>query len=293
MMRIKHNSKIETYRRNRTEGLTLVELLISMLLVLIVTGAVGTLLFIYIAHFEQTGEITAARQRGEMVLAILEEPILHAGMGMPNSGDFSGSPFGWGGPLTVGSNDPYGDELKLVYAVPVDAVIESVDVTNHRVTFNGDADLGSFQQGTGSDLKEWALFPSVEEPFLIETKGLLSLTVPSDSDVDKIAIYDNLCSLRSMRALVQDSGGGFPAFYTDDDKAGVQPRVQGIGALHFKWDPDMSNLTASILALGSTRHDEVMTAGDVPLWDEDNWGWDEDYRHYRLVVINGRWRVRN
>ena len=67
------------------QGFTLVEMLIALLLGTVIAGAVVTVLVVYVYNFEQTDDITAARQRGEMVLSILEGPVLHAGLGMPNT----------------------------------------------------------------------------------------------------------------------------------------------------------------------------------------------------------------
>jgi len=285
-------------------GFTLVELLISILLIMIITGTVVSMLFLYVIHFEQTEEITAARQRGEMVIAILEGPILHAGMGMPNSADLFDSAFsigagavpfnGWNGPVDLVDNEYPGDEIRVVYAEPTASIVESADNGSDMIYFNSGADLSRFQAGNGSNLRNWAVFPSLESPYRITAKGGDSLSVTASEDVDQIALFDNLCCLRCMHAYVDDPGGAIPVFVINDmGGSGAQPIVDGIGGIHFDWNGSNHTLTVSVLALGSKRHGEEINPGDVPLWDEDNWEWDDDYRHYRLVVLNDRWRVRN
>ncbi len=302
-MRIKKFSEGRISAKKKSRAFTLVELLISITLMFIVTGTVGGLFFVYLSHYEQATEITAARQRGEMVLSILEGPVLHSGMGMPNSGDFPSAfsvgagtvPFdGWGEPLSAVDNGSFGDRLRIVYPEPMEVIVESTDNSSSQVECNNGAGLGDFSSGNGSSLKNWAIFPSVENPYLISVKGTDSLTVVSSADVEEIAVFDNLCRLRAMTAYVNNPSGSQPSFCVNNqDGSGGHSRVDGIGAINFDVDQNTSTMTVSVLALGSNRHDEEITTGDVPLWDEANWGWNEDYRHYRLVVVNGRWRVRN
>jgi prepilin-type N-terminal cleavage/methylation domain-containing protein len=66
------------------QGFTLVEVLIAVVILSIVGIAATGLFFTFSRHFEQTNDLTAARQRGEMALSQLELPALQAGLSMPN-----------------------------------------------------------------------------------------------------------------------------------------------------------------------------------------------------------------
>jgi len=65
-------------------GFTLTEVLIAVVILSIVSIAATGLFFAFTKHFEQSSDLTAARQRGEMVLSRLELPALQAGLSMPN-----------------------------------------------------------------------------------------------------------------------------------------------------------------------------------------------------------------
>lgn len=65
-------------------GFTLTEVLIAVVILSIVTIAATGLFFAFTKHFEQSSDLTAARQRGEMVLSRLETAVLQAGLSMPN-----------------------------------------------------------------------------------------------------------------------------------------------------------------------------------------------------------------
>jgi len=54
-----------------------------VILSIVSIAAVG-LFFTFTKHFEQSADLTAARQRGEMALARLETAVLQAGLSMPN-----------------------------------------------------------------------------------------------------------------------------------------------------------------------------------------------------------------
>ena len=66
------------------KGFSLVEILIAVVILSIVSIAAVGLFFAFTKHFEQSADLTAARQRGEMVLSRLELPALQAGLSMPN-----------------------------------------------------------------------------------------------------------------------------------------------------------------------------------------------------------------
>ena len=66
------------------KGFSLVEILIAVVILSIVSIAAVGLFFAFTKHFEQSADLTAARQRGEMALSRLETAVLQAGLSMPN-----------------------------------------------------------------------------------------------------------------------------------------------------------------------------------------------------------------
>ena len=67
------------------------EVLIAVVILSIVSIAAEGLFFAFTKHFEQSTDLTTARQRGEMTLARLETAVLQAGLSMPNrTADFEG-----------------------------------------------------------------------------------------------------------------------------------------------------------------------------------------------------------
>jgi len=66
------------------KGFSLVEILIAVAILSIVSIAAVGLFFAFTKHFEQSADLTAARQRGEMALSRLETAVLQAGLSMPN-----------------------------------------------------------------------------------------------------------------------------------------------------------------------------------------------------------------
>ncbi|MDL2264505.1 hypothetical protein LJC31_07630 [Synergistaceae bacterium OttesenSCG-928-I11] len=71
-----------TRRQAAASGTTLVELLIAVLIMVIIGGIVVSLFANYINMFLANNDVVVATQRADSVFRLLEEPILHAGLGL-------------------------------------------------------------------------------------------------------------------------------------------------------------------------------------------------------------------
>ncbi len=281
-------------------GFTLVELLIVIVVGLIITAGVVSIMWVYIFDFEQTDDITAARQRGEMVLSILEGPILHAGLGMPNeSPDFADSFNNFTGvsamdePIRITGTDD--DEIYICFSMPSSNVIaDSVDFASDPspdITMNSSIDGNNIEyDSTNPDLKAWVVFPTANVPFHVYsnfTSPNLSLeSFGTGSGI--IAQYDELHYVRAIHAYVSNG-----QFYTHDlTISSAQPRVDGVEKIYFVNDGGV--LSVYVLTRGNKIDVGLATDRSIPGWDEDVLpDIDTNSKKYRLSVTKGSWRIRN
>lgn len=74
---------------------TLVELLIALIITGLVAGSVITLFFSVFKNYEFHQDITEAKQRGQIALAVMQPFIMNAGLGLPPSAADFRSAFQW------------------------------------------------------------------------------------------------------------------------------------------------------------------------------------------------------
>ena len=305
---------------------TLVELLISVVIVGIIGGAAASLLYSYIGSFEQTSDYVTARQRGESVLAILERPILHASLGIPESPDlvansmdyvakadtvfqkaFTDSGGGpiintWYHPVVTASPDRSleGAELRIVYAMPSGVVQKSGVYVNDAsivsLDLSGSAPLVDVVAPSRAQLDSWISFPTLGFPLYVSggttTKPMVQRP-SSNTNSGFIAAYDELMYIRALRAFITtDSNGSF--FATEDVTAGSgsQKRIEGIRKLNFRFDPFTGVLNVSVLSQGNKRYSSEV-AQSLAGWPASADVITSEDRHYRLVVTSAAWRLRN
>ena len=312
-------------RRPESPGFTLVELLLSILISLILGGAVVSLFVLFSGHFEQTSEIVSARQRGDLVLATLEGPVLQSGLGLPAAADF-GDAFkppgasapgprdikGWAAPQAIVDNGAALDgRLRLVYAVPARSIL-SPDraVAAGEVPFSPGVDatvrleapVAPTMLSTSPLLaKAWVLFPATGVPLRVMAydESIPQLTLRAQRDWGLISRYDELHYLRGLDAYA-DKG----RFMVEDvaSGSGSQPQVENIAALHFDLDPSGRVLTATVVAAGegTSRQPLYGDEGDLDGWPSGSSGvaiaipdFATKWRYRRLVVVQQSWRVRN
>lgn len=276
----------------RSKAFTLTELLIAMLIVGIIAGATIGLLVTYLKQFEQSTELTAARQRGEMVFAILDAQVLHSGLGMPDETAAFQSAFaglgaisGWNAPVSVTS----GDVLQIVYAVPaglaVTAEYELQAGTSQNIGLTGPIPANLLATGI-TCTKGWAIFPSLGNP--VKVTGISGSTLTILPTVDgHLAFFDELHYIRAERVTISGEH-----LYTEDvTNQSAQPRLEGIADLRFQWDASSRLLRCWVLARGDVRHNDLISPATLSDWP---WGTiPDEQRHYRLTVVQSVWRVRN
>ncbi|MEA3508341.1 MAG: type II secretion system protein [Synergistota bacterium] len=285
-------------------GFTLVEILIAVAISSIILLVTVSSLYLYIFHFEQTDELTAARQRAETALAILNRPLLQSGMGVPQSSDLFQEAFSgltaidsWNGPVNVLSESTTGDALEFTYAMPTGIGVESADVTTLNdgesavLTLSDTPGANRFNTTTTST-KGWVLLPSTVVPLRItgENGSLLTVAIASGSSQEAYLYqFDELQQLRAMKVWSNGT-----ALYTEDltMSSGQQPRVEGISGIHFSLSTDGRVLQITLLARGTIRHDGEISSVPPSPW-QTAWGFSSEDRHYRLVAVNAAWRIRN
>lgn len=295
-------------------GFTLTELLVAMLIMGFVAAAAITVFYVFIFHFEQTSELTTAQQNGEMVLTILRNPVLHAGLALPASADELSDAFSddldgiaefTEGPLSLcdavgdGGDVPGGNVLLVLYGIPSDCIAEdSGDITAGSVSITLDSEVGGNLSKTSGETKNWVLFPTAGVPIKVENIVSKTLTLlPVKRGNGTIATYDELYYLRGMRAYARKG-----RFYTEDlTLQSVQPRVENIAAVSFERNGTL--LKAWVVAAGPKEH-------DAPIYED--WGafkitfpdWPgstafadfssgKKWQNHRLRVLSESWRVRN
>jgi prepilin-type N-terminal cleavage/methylation domain-containing protein len=305
---------------------TLVELLISVVIVGIIGGAAASLLYSYIENFEQTSDYVTARQRGESVLSILERPILHASLGIPESPDLvatsmdyvtkadtvfqkaftdlAGGPIinTWYHPVITASPDRSleGAELRIVYAMPSGVVQKSGVYVNGAsivsLDLSGSAPLVDVAAPSRAQLDSWISFPTLGFPLYVSggtaTKPMVQRP-SSNTTSGFIAAYDELMYIRALRAFVAtDSNGSF--FATEDLTAGSgsQRRIEGVRKLNFRFDPFTGVLNVAVLSQGNKRYSSEVVQSLLG-WPASADAITAEDRHYRLAVTSAAWRLRN
>ena len=321
---------MRTGRRLKSRrGFSLVEILIAVVILSVVDIAAVGLFFAFTKHFEQSADLTAARQRGEMALGRLETAVLQAGLSMPNrAADFEDAfvvnttpkidlitPLrnvisGWNKPVypyetagTVGTTTYY-KRLGIVYCLGSGiGVLED----EHEVTADTAIVLklsaacpdNQVKAATAASATDgWVTFSGCQVPFIVESVDNTNekLTVRA-SKRDFIPLYAELQYLRALYAYVDSPGGERPSFYIQDVTRGpAQPAVEGVSQVLFSFDDSGADatdvLTVHVLVRGNRRFPGQYTSGDVPGWPIAGTVTDED-RHYRLVAMSASWRVRN
>jgi len=289
--------------KSRSKGFTLVELLIVMVLLAIIAGAIITLANTYLLHFEQADDLSMARQRGIMVATYLENRVLHAGLGMPDSSDFaanfqellngtySSELVNFSQTVNVASGDRM---LEVAYAVPSGLyTLDSADCdagTDVDIELSGNVDTTKLAISENTT-EGWVTFPSYGRAFLV--KGISGSTITLEPKVKGfLPANDEMHYVRFLRAYA--SGGKFYA--QDLTRQSPQPIVEGIEDCVFYWNGDTGTLTVAILARGNTRKGGLISPENVPGWEDENGNplsIPEEARHYHLSVVRREWRVRN
>ncbi|AFM22590.1 prepilin-type N-terminal cleavage/methylation domain-containing protein [Acetomicrobium mobile DSM 13181] len=310
-------------------GFTLTEVLIAVVILSIVAIAATGLFFAFTKHFEQSADLTAARQRGEMVLSRLELPALQAGLSMPNKtadfvsafsvgtapkidlgGVLKGVISGWNKPVylyetagTVGTTTYY-KRLGIVYCLSsgIGVLGDEHEVEPNKsvpLKLSENCPVNQVKPATAASATDgWVTFSGCQVPFIVESvdNANKKLNVKA-SQRNLIPFFAELQYVRALYAYVSSPGGERPSFYVEDvTRSPAQPLVEGVSQVLFSYDDtgsDATNLlTVHLLVRGNRRFPGEVTLGDVPGWPIAGTVTSED-RHYRLVAMSTSWRVRN
>ncbi|MGC9423980.1 PilW family protein [Vibrio sp.] len=291
--------------RNHKKGFTFIELLIAMVIVAIVSGAVIMLGYTYFNHFEQSNELSMARERAIMVATYLERRILNAGLGMPSSGDSFTKAFEglWDNGDFVGEEwdrevfKPQDDgasfinELMIAYAMPSGMrTLEYSQVgTGGESIGLSSLDTSKIKKNDKITTKGWIVFPSQRMPFFITDYDTTNTTITLRSEISgtwAIPANEELHLVRFLHAYVENE-----TFKVNDlTIADNQPIVEGILSCKFSYEESTNLLEVSILARGNKQYSSYVAPADLKGWGTIE---NDDWRKYHLTVVNKGWRVRN
>ncbi|WP_323721364.1 type II secretion system protein [Acetomicrobium sp.] len=286
-------------------GFTLTEVLIAVVILSIVSIAATGLFFAFTKHFEQSSDLTAARQRGEMVLSRLETAVLQAGLSMPNkTSDFekvfvvgtspkidlitalrtaTGSV--WNEPVYLygekfsvtnadGSETEYFRKMGIVYCLSSGiGVLEDehdIDVNKQPVLkLSAACPDNQVKAATSAATTDgWVTFSGCQTPFVVKeiSTDRKELTVMI-SKRDLIPFFAELQYVRALCAYVDSPGGTSPHFYVEDvTRSPAQPVSEGVSQVLFSFDDDSNVLTVHLLVRGNRKFPGEVTSGDVPGW---------------------------
>jgi len=291
------------------KGFSLVEVLIAVVILSIVSIAAVGLFFAFAKHFEQSADLTAARQRGEMALSRLETAVLQAGLSMPNkTSDFEDAFVmnttpkidlitalrnvisGWNKPVypyetagTVGTTTYY-KRLGLVYCLSsgigvlgdehdVNPDDPKVAVSKPELELSTACPENQVRVATSPARTDgWVTFSGCQTPFVVNdiTSDRKKLTVIT-SKRDLIPFFAELQYVRALYAYVSSPGGASPQFYVQDVTRGpAQPAVEGVSQVLFSYDDSGSDAT-NVLTVHLLVRGNRRFSGQYTLGDVPGW----------------------
>jgi len=282
-------------RRTGRKAFTLVEILVSMVILGLVMGAVLGLFFAIVTHLEQSNDITTAQQRGEMVLTALGPKILAAGLGMPAAASLDQlsalqSFSGW----VSHANPDSGQQLTILYTEPTEAVVSGeaslTKDTAASIDLEGTLPSATEMKSAPSQAAGWVVFPATGAALQVTTAADPLVVLPKWGG--KVYAYDRLHLVRGVQAKVDADNW----FVMDGLWPTASKRVvEGIADFQFVQSSDVNGrfLTVWVLARGNTRHDTEITPAALPDWPDAFEPIDAENRHYRLKAVQRTWRLRN
>lgn len=237
----------------RRKGVSLTELLITILVLGIIMGAVLGFLSVFFSHFEVSSSGATARQRAEMVISILEGPVLHAGLGMQIAPEKFKESFeeiydhiitedNFPSPINITDDN---GKLYLVYGKPTGLSVVEKDVDSSKIKVDGDIVLSA-----GSD---WIVFPTGEVPYKVIGVDEYSkeITLRGKRDIEDIALFDQVYLVKFMEAYVDEKG-----FHAVDPRTGESFIVEGIRTFQATYFYDMKILLVEVEGYGVEGQEE-------------------------------------
>ena len=304
----------------KKRAFTLVEILVSILILGIVMSAVLTIFYSVFESYQFHQDINEAKQRGQIALAALQPYVINAGLGLPNEINtfqekaFNGQnkiipvPGNFADPknfrlpvqLAKSKTEIETDNTKteapalwLVYSVPSGAGINSFTEAGELIL-----DVGNFSalDATNnlktdlSDLRSWLAFPASMSPFTVETIDVLNKQINIDETVSrKLSLFDEIHFIRAVKIYVNNNSLWVESLLTGQS----QSLIEGIAGMWVSYDHGGDKvLKISVLARGDTRHNKQ--------YQTEYEGWPADAplpptadRTFRYAVVSRSWRIRN
>ena len=285
------------------------ELMIALMLSLVIFGGLFFVLFHSVVFYDHIREKRIALQRCETVVALLLEPLMHCGYGMPQEStayrsffNLAYPPFNWAGslsvlPMPVGAITKQNAVCRIAYAVPSGSNLRasySVEPYDFWIQLNAPIPNAAPKSALNYKPENWILLGAMlphSFPLSVMDKSGNSLGVRASSSAvgSVISEGDELCYFRVMEAKAYGD-----AFYTNDySGSGMQPRVDGVVDVRFDWDSTKELMTVSVLARGDTRREKP--AERIP----DSWpaayraDLNPDVYYYVLESVQFSMRVKN
>lgn len=295
------NKAKSTGGRRDDKGFTLVELLISLMIMSIVAGAAIMLATTFSIHFTQSSELSMARERGIMVVTYLENRIIQSALGMPGAGS-AGTDFATAfhelltgtsaASLTNWSeavNIVGGNELLVAYSMPSGLFTTTSGdcdiVDSVTVSLSGVPDPDKISTDFAGSTDGWVTFPSFGRAFMVQgiTGSVLTLGAKLKGYLSE---NSEMYYVRFLRGFVSGE-----VFYAHDvTRQSPQPVVEGILGCQFSWDPEDRLISVSILARGNERRENMVSPQTMAGWEGTI---PDDQRYYYLSVARKGWRIRN
>lgn len=310
-------------KRTERKAFTLVEILISILILGVVMSAVMTLFFSVFESYKFHQDMMEAKQRGQVALAAIQPYISASAMGLPNretpfqtsftlssgvlktasallpadaqkkftspvqiaSGDIVVSG-------VVNSDDISGSALWLVFAVPSGIGVENdfqIDGTGTEIELTSAPPADLLIKDTNS-MKSWVAFPGSTAPMFVNSVN------PSDGKkitlaartAQKVSAFDELHYVRAVKIKITNEN--LNVKHLSDGLAVNEPWspvVEGIENVRFEFTADRL-LRVTVLAKGSVEHN-VEYMSSIPGWD----GPMPANRKFRYAAVTRTWRIRN
>lgn len=306
----------------KKRAFTLVEILISIVILGVVMSAVLTVFYSVFESYQFHQDINEAKQRGQIALAAIEPFVINAGLGMPNSKkQFQDSFEGLTELLPATENLKFeipvqivrngivpttektkGNELWLVFSVPsgVGINFEYELLTGYKAKFSENDDeienisKLDLEKNKKNSFKGWITFPASLAPFWVtdlkKTGSDRELEVQTNLK-QKISAFDEIHYVRAVK-IKRDGNGNLKIDHRDG--SGEQPVTEGIAGLWCSFDPEGDRvLKISVIARGNTKHGKHYQT-TLEGWPADAEPKFEDLDPgYRYAVVSRSWRIRN
>ncbi len=284
-----------TFKRR---GMTLVELLITLIIGGIIMGSVSLLFVAFFRNFNMHDDLTAAQQNAEMGLALIETYVLQAGMGMPSDppSDFQAAfnlvptPAwgGWSGSIEPYSKDVFSRDTALrilgARATPVAVgAMEEKEIGTSATSLTVKADppfTGGSSLGGLISQNDWVVFPASRLPFRVTGNPSTNTEIQlQSSSLNTVQLFDTLYVLESVRFYL-----GTDRLFMNDKDTEIP-----IAKMDVLWNPNTRLLQVVLLGRGKERLSHEVSP--PPGWPGTSLTSEE--RHFRHVAVGRIWRIRN